>query len=199
MYEYISGRLVELNPAFSVIDCGGIGYRILTSVNTFSKLQNDGSESVKLFLHHIVREDDETLYGFYDKAERQLFLQLISVSGVGASTACMILSSLTSDELREVILTQNVNRLKSVKGIGLKTAQRLILELKDKVGASSGESFDFSGQSSSQASPVRAEAATALVLLGFAKPSVEKVLDRLFAETTDWKVENLIKQALKQL
>lgn len=199
MYEYISGRLVELNPAAAIVDCGGIGYKILISLTTFSKLNEAGSESVKLYLHHLVREDDESLYGFFDKQERQLFLQLISVSGVGASTACAVLSSLSAQELREAIISQNVNKIKSVKGIGLKTAQRLILELKDKVGECSGESLDFLSAGASSASPVRAEAVSALTLLGFPKPTVEKALDQLFAEKQDWAIEELIKKALKTL
>lgn len=199
MYEYISGRLVELNPAAAVIDCGGIGYRILISLTTFTKLNDSGNESVKLFLHHLVREDDESLYGFFDKQERQLFLQLISVSGVGASTACAILSSLSAEELRDAIISQNVNKIKSVKGIGLKTAQRLILELKDKVGTTTGESLDFLAAGASSASPVRQEASSALVLLGFPKPNVEKALDILFKEKSDWTIEELIKKALKTL
>jgi len=199
MYEYVSGRLVELNPAAAIVDCNGIGYKVFISLSTFSKLNCAGSESVKLYTHHLVREDDESLYGFFDKQERQLFMLLISVSGVGASTACTVLSSLSADELREAIISQNVNKIKSVKGIGLKTAQRLILELKDKVGECSGESIDFLSAGASAASPVRQEALSALTLLGFAKPAVEKVLDMLFTEKADWTIEELIKKALKTL
>lgn len=196
MYEYIKGRLVELNPAEAVVEAGGIGYKILISLGTFTQLQNSGEEPVKLFIYHYLREDDEGFYGFCRKEERTLFLHLISVSGVGAATARTILSSMSADELSTAILTQDVNRIKGVKGIGLKTAQRLILELKDKIGKGSGEDFDFRP---AQTSPVRGEAVNALVLLGFAKPAVEKAVEKVLKEVPDCSIEDLIKRSLKIL
>lgn len=197
MYEYIKGRLEELNPAEAVVEAGGIGYNIQISLSTFSKLQNEGCECVKLYLYHYLREDDEGFYGFWSRDERNLFLHLISVSGVGAATARTILSSMSAEELRTAIVSQDVKRIKGVKGIGLKTAQRLILELKDKMGGSSSEEgFDFGQQASS---PVRTEASSALVLLGFAKPAVEKALDKILKEYPECSIEDLIKKSLKIL
>lgn len=196
MYEYIKGKLVELNPAEAIVEAGGFGYRIQITLGTFSKLQNEGSESVKIYLYHYLREDDEGFFGFSDKAEREIFLHLISVSGVGAATARTILSSMSADELRTAILTQDVNRIKGVKGIGVKTAQRLILELKDKVGGSASEACSFAGMNTD---PVREEASSALVLLGFAKPAVEKAVSAVLKETPSCTIEELIKRALKKL
>ena len=197
MYEYITGRLEEITPTDAIVEAGGVGYDLLISLSTFSKLQGAQGKTVKLYTTHLVREDDESLYGFADKAERSVFGQLISVSGVGPGSARMILSSMTADEVREAVLANDVNKFKAVKGIGLKTAQRVILDLKDKIGKG-GESFSFEpGGSSSSA--LREEAQSALTLLGFAKPAVEKTLDRLLKETPDLTLEALIKQALKQL
>lgn len=196
MYEYIKGRLVELNPAEAVVEAGGIGYKILISLSTFTQLQNSGEESVKLFIYHYLREDDEGFYGFCKKEERSLFLHLISVSGVGAATARTILSSMSADELSTAIISQDVNRIKGVKGIGLKTAQRLILELKDKIGKGSGEDFDFGPAA---ASPVRDEAVNALVLLGFAKPAAGKAVEKVLKEAPGCSIEDLIKRSLKIL
>ena len=196
MYEYIKGKLVELNPAEAIIEAGGIGYKILISLGTFTELQNSGEEAVKLFIYHYLREDDEGFYGFCKKEERTLFLHLISVSGVGAATARTILSSMSADELSTAILTQDVNRIKGVKGIGLKTAQRLILELKDKVGKGPGEDFDFGP---AQPNPVRSEAVNALVLLGFAKPAAEKAVEKVLKDNPGCGIECLIKNSLKIL
>lgn len=196
MFDYIKGKLVELNPAEAVVETGGFGYRIAISLSTFTKLQNDGSESVKLYLYHFLREDEEGFYGFWGKEERALFLLLISVSGVGASTARTILSSMSAEELTSVIAAQDVNRLKSVKGIGLKTAQRLILELKDKVGAAAAGGADAA---TGAADPVRSEASSALVLLGFARPAVEKAIDAVLRENPSCGIEDLIKKSLKIL
>ena len=160
-------------------------------------MQGAQGKNVKLFTCHLVREDDESLYGFADKAERSVFEQLISVSGVGPGSARMILSAMTADEVREAVLANDVNKFKSVKGIGLKTAQRVILDLKDKIGKGSGEfTFETSGGVSSA---VREEALSALTLLGFAKPAVEKTLDKILKEQPDCKLEDLIKRALKLL
>ena len=197
MYEYITGRLVELNPADSIIECGGFGYRILISLNTYSKLQNDGEEFVKLYLHHHLKEDEEAFYGFYDKDERSLFTLLISISGVGPNTARMMLSSMTSDELTAAIIGQDVNKIKSVKGIGLKTAQRVILELKDKVGKT--QSADIQTLSGGTSSAAREEALGALVMLGFAKPAAEKAISMILKDNPQISLEELIKKALKIL
>ena len=197
MYEYITGRLEEITPTDAIVEACGVGYDLQISLSTFSRLQGAQGKNVKLYTTHLVREDDETLYGFADKAERSVFLQLISVSGVGPGSARMILSAMTADEVREAVLSNDVNKFKAVKGIGLKTAQRVILDLKDKIGKG-GETFSFETPGSSS-SAVREEALSALTLLGFAKPAVEKTLDKLLKEQPDCTLEELIKRALKQL
>jgi len=197
MYEYITGRLEEISPTDAIVEACGVGYDLQISLSTFSRLQGAQGKQVKLYTCHLVREDDETLYGFADKAERSVFIQLISVSGVGPGSARMILSSMTADEVREAVLSNDVNKFKAVKGIGLKTAQRVILDLKDKIGKG-GESFSFEAQGGGS-SALREEALSALTLLGFAKPAVEKMLDKLLKEQADCTIEELIKRALKQL
>ena len=197
MYEYITGRLIELNPADCTVECGGFGYRILISLNTYSKLQNAGEEFVKLYLHHHLKEDEEAFYGFFDKDERSLFTLLISVSGVGPNTARMMLSSMTSDELTAAIIGQDVNRIKSVKGIGLKTAQRVILELKDKVGKS--QTTDIQSITGGPSSAAKEEALGALIMLGFGKPSAEKAINVILKDNPQLSLEELIKKALKIL
>lgn len=197
MYEYITGRLVELQPTEAVVECGGFGYSVLISLGTFSQLQKRGEESVKLYLYHHLREDEEAFFGFYDRNERELFVQLISVSGIGPGSARMMLSSLSADELRGAIVSQDVNKLKGVKGIGLKTAQRIILELKDKIAPASG------GAASVVVTPgevsARDEALSALILLGFAKPAADKALATVLKEDPTAALEVLIKKALKIL
>ena len=197
MYEYITGRLEEITPTDAIVEACGVGYDLIISLSTFSKLQGAQGKNVKLYTCHQVREDDESLFGFADKAERAVFIQLISVSGVGPGSARMILSAMTADEVKEAILMGDANKFKAVKGIGLKTAQRIIIDLKDKIGKGSGE-FAFE-TSPSAASPVREEALGALTMLGFAKPAVEKTLDKLLKEKADYSVEELIKKALKAL
>lgn len=197
MYEYITGRLVELNPADSVVECGGFGYRILISLNTYSKLQNDGKESVRLYLYHHLKEDEEAFYGFYDKEERSIFTLLISISGVGPNTARMMLSSMTADELTAAIIGQDVNKIKSVKGIGLKTAQRVILELKDKVGKT--QSADIQTITGGPSSAIKEEALSALIMLGFGKPAAEKAISMILKDNPQTSLEELIKKALKIL
>ena len=196
MYEYISGSLVEITPTDAIVEAYGVGYDLLISLSTFSKLQGALGKSVKLFTYHLVREDDEALFGFADKAERSVFVHLISVSGVGPGSARMILSAMTADEVKEAVLKGDVNKFKTVKGIGLKTAQRLIIDLKDKIGKGGGE---LSFETATVSSPVREEAQGALVMLGFSKPAVEKVLDKLLKEKPDYTVEELIKKALKMM
>jgi holliday junction DNA helicase RuvA len=193
MIDYIKGVITGINPASVTLESGGIGYFINISVNTFSKL--DGKTEFKLLIHEVIREDAHQLFGFADNVEREIFRQLISVSGIGASTARMMLSSLSPDEIEKAIMDSNVNLLKSVKGIGLKTAQRVIVDLKDKVGkqSSAGEIFALADNTT------RDEALSALVMLGFARSAVLKVLDKIIREEKNLTVEDLIKRALKNL
>ncbi|RHV96153.1 Holliday junction branch migration protein RuvA [Culturomica massiliensis] len=192
MYEYIKGVLVEAGPTYAVVDCGGVGYWLNISVNTYSKISAE--KEVCLYVHLIVREDAHLLYGFYSKEERVLFRQLISVSGIGANTANVMLSSMTVDEIVGAIRTGNDEAIRRVKGIGTKTAQRVIIELKDKVGTSgAAESFVFASGA------VKEEALAALVMLGFVKAQASKVLDKIVAGGGNRTVEELIKLALKQL
>lgn len=191
MYEYIQGTIAELTPATVVIDNQGVGYHIQISLNTYSALS--GKEQAVVFVHQVVRDDAHLLYGFFNKSEREIFRQLISVSGIGSNTARMILSSLSPDEIKEAILTGNVKLLNNIKGVGAKTAQRIIVDLKDKVGKSNLTGEFFQTQSNTN----REEALSALVMLGFVKGSVEKILDKLLQANPKASVEELVKQALK--
>jgi Holliday junction DNA helicase RuvA len=193
MIDYIKGTITQINPTFITLETGGIGYFINISINTFSKLER--KTEFKILIHEVIREDSHQLFGFADSMERDIFRLLISVSGVGANTARMMLSSITPDEIEKAILGSDVNILKSVKGIGLKTAQRIIVDLKDKLGkhAGSGEIFAFSDNTN------REEALSALVMLGFAKSAVSKVLDKIVREEKNLTVEDIIKRALKNL
>lgn len=195
MIDYIKGSVAELTPTEIVIECGNIGYVSLISLQTYSQL--DGKAEAKVYLHHILREDEELYYGFASKEERDIFRLLISVSGVGASIARMMLSSLTCEEIRNAIIGEDVNKIKSVKGIGLKSAQRVIIELKDKITRGSGSSD--SGAIFAQTSGVADEASTALVMLGFSKPAVSKVVSAILKKTPTASVEVIIKQALQML
>jgi Holliday junction DNA helicase RuvA len=195
MYEYIRGKVVEINPALAVIEANGIAYSINITVHTYSQAGLN-SESL-LYLHHVVREDAQLLFGFSTKEERSIFRLLISVSGIGANTARLILSSLTPEETRQAILSSDVRTLQGIKGIGTKTAQRLIVDLKDKFGKmTQGEEIFLS-----QYNTIREESLSALVTLGFPKNSVEKILDRILSQNKepDLTVETLIKRALKEL
>jgi Holliday junction DNA helicase RuvA len=193
MINYIKGTITEINPTSVTIETGGIGYFINISVNTFSKL--DSKSESRILVHEVIREDAHQLFGFADKEERDIFRLLISVTGIGANTARMMLSSLTPGEVEKAIMESNVNVLKSVKGIGLKTAQRVIVDLKDKVGKQSatGEIFTFADNTK------REEALSALVMLGFAKSAVSKVLEKIIRDEKNLTVEDLIKRALKNL
>lgn len=193
MIEYIKGNITTLNPARVIVETGGIGYFINISVNTFSKLE--GKSEGLILIHEVIREDTYQLFGFFDAQERDIFRALISVSGVGANTARMMLSSLKPNDIEIAIIEADVNVLKGVKGIGLKTAQRIIVDLKDKVGktALSGEIF------ASADNTIREEALSALVMLGFAKSAVIKALDQILREEKNLTVEGLIKRALKNL
>ena len=195
MYDFIEGQLIELTPISATVQTGGFGYLINISLNTYSVLQSlqKQGEQCKLFLHHIVREDVQQFYGFSEKHEREFFRLLISVSGVGAGTARMILSSLSGVELQKAIAEGNVNQLKTVKGIGLKTAQRIIVDLKDKIGQATTKT-DYVPTAYSNS---REEALSALMNLGFTKSSVEKLLDKIVAAKPLASVEDIIKEALK--
>ena len=192
MYEYIKGRVEELSPAMAIIEANQVGYAVNISLNTYAALE--GKAEAKLYIHEAIREDAFTLYGFAEKAERDLFLLLISVSGVGANTARMILSSFSAPELEAIISGENVSQLKAVKGIGLKTAQRIIVDLKDKVGK---ETSPLGAQI--QTNNNREEALTALVLLGFNRSASAKVVDKIIAGDPTISLEKIIKDALKQL
>ena len=194
MIDYIKGRTVELTPTDMVVECYGIGYRILISLQTYEGF--NGKDDVTVYIHHYLREDEELYYGFSTKDERELFRLLIGVSGIGASTARMMLSSLTAEEIRNAIIAEDINKIKSIKGIGLKSAQRLTLELKDKVVKGAGA--DTSLFQNATNSTVE-EAATALVMLGFTKPNVNKALTAVTKEKPGASVEELIKLALKKL
>jgi Holliday junction DNA helicase RuvA len=193
MIDYIKGEICQITPTFLIMETGGIGYMINISLSTFSKLE--GKREFKILIHEVIREDSHLLFGFAENEERDIFRLLISVSGVGANTARMMLSSLNPVEIEKAILGSDVNLLKSVKGIGLKTAQRIIVDLKDKVGkhAGSGEIFAFSDNTN------REEALSALVMLGFAKSTVSKALDKIVREEKNLTVEDMIKRALKNL
>jgi Holliday junction DNA helicase RuvA len=193
MITHIHGRLVELNPAYAVIECNGVGYMLNISLNTYSKLGD--SESCKLYSHLAVKEDSHTLYGFYDQLERKIFRMLISVSGVGASTARVILSSMLPEEIRNAIVNEDADLIKTVKGIGAKTAQRIILDLKDKM----LKAFDDIEITIKSGNRNREEALSALDVLGFPTKAVHKMIDKLLANDPKMEVEELVKQALKQL
>ena len=195
MIDYIKGSIEELNPTEAIVECNGIGYSLLISLQTYECL--NGNKNVKVYIHHYLREDEELYYGFATKDERNLFRLLIGVSGIGAATARMMLSSLTADEIRNAIIAEDINKIKSIKGIGLKSAQRLILELKDKVvkGAGSETTQLFSSGSN----PAVEEATTALVLLGFTKANVNKAVSAVLKEKPGASLEEIIKLALKRL
>ena len=192
MITQIIGRLVEKSPTEVVVDCNGIGYSINISLNTFSKIGNE--ENIKLYTYLIIKEDSHSLYGFFEKSERSLFKLLISVSGVGASTGRMMLSSLTPDEIVSAIMTENVQVIQSIKGIGLKTSQRVILELKDKV-----LSLDGSEKQELNLNKESNEAAFALEVLGYSQKQTSKILSKIIAENPGINVETLIKKALNKL
>lgn len=194
MLDYIKGTIEENNPAYVVIDNHGVGYMLNISLTTYSELQKAEGE-VKVYVYEAIREDAHVLYGFIDKRERDVFILLISVSGVGPNTARMILSAYTAHDLEVSIATGNAAALKSVKGVGAKTAQRIIVDLKDKINVV-GDSLIDKAPLMNEAYE---EAMAALTMLGFAKPAVQKVLKKLFTDTPDLTVELAIKQALKML
>ena len=197
MIEYISGKLVALTPTLAVIDNQGIGYAVEISLQTYDAL-NGKSEATAYIQRQInPRDGIEVDYGFATKEERELFRQITSVSGMGAASARMVLSSLSAEELRNAILSEDVNRLKGVKGIGLKTAQRMVLELKDKIVKGEGASMDVLFRADSNAAAE--EAATALQMLGFAKPNINKAIQAILKQDPQASVEEIIKAALQRL
>ena len=201
MIEYIRGELAELSPATAIIDCNGLGYGVNISLNTYAAIQ--GKKECKLYIYEAIREDAYVLYGFADKQEREIFLLLISVSGIGGNTARMILSALSPSELVSVISAENANLLKTVKGIGLKTAQRLIVELKDKIKtvgmAAVGGTTSAGMLLQSANAEVQEEAVAALTMLGFAAAPSQKVVLAVLKEEPEAPVEKVIKLALKRL
>lgn len=194
MYSFISGNVVEKNPTYVVIDNQGIGYLINITLNTFTAIGEQ--EKVRLFVHLAIREDAHTLYGFYTESERELFMKLITVSGVGCNTARLILSSMTVKEAVDAISTNNIRMIQGVKGIGAKTAQRIVVDLHDKVGK-----LEAGGDEKSPAgyNTLKEEALTALMVLGFNKASIDKTLDKLLKQMDNPSVEDLIKESLRLL
>ena len=198
MIEYIKGELAEATPALAVVDCNGVGYGINVSLNTYSAIQ--GKKEVKLFIYEAIREDAYVLYGFSTKQERELFLLLISVPGIGGNTARMILSALSPRELCNVISTGNDKLLKTVKGIGLKTAQRIIVDLKDKIASTDlEETGNVASVRITVNSEIYEEAVAALVMLGFAQAPSQKAVINILKAEPDATVEQVIKLALKML
>ena len=196
MYEYISGKLTEIAPTYAVVEAAGVGYYINISLQTFSAIE--AQSDVRLYVHFTVREDAQLLYGFATKLERELFRNLISVSGVGGNTARMILSTYSSSELRNIIATENAVLLKNVKGLGLKTAQKIIVELSGKMlelGADKAEVVQVA-----QAKPAAYdETLSALQMLGFQRGASDKVVKAIFAEEPEISVEEAVRQALRRL
>lgn len=203
MYEYIIGLLAQVSPTQAVLETGGIGYNISISLQTYSII-HESNDNVKLWVHPIVREDAQLLYGFATRDEREIFRLLIGVSGVGPNTALIILSGMNNTELRNTLVNGDVARLKSIKGIGLKTAERMVVDLRDKMAKlgledTSGEGLSGAHGATLASSTTGTEAASALQLLGFAKAPVEKVVGQLLLENPAYSLEELIKRALKLL
>lgn len=193
MIDYIKGTITGLSPAHVTVETSGVGFFINISLNTFSKLEN--KKECRILIHEAIREDAFQLFGFADEEERNIFRMLNSVSGIGANTARMMLSSLVPAEIERAIIESDINLLKSVKGIGLKTAQRIVVDLRDKVGKQASVAEIFASEDNTK----REEALSALVMLGFARNAVIKVLDKLLREDKNLTVEELIKKALKNL
>ena len=197
MIEYISGSIADLSPTRIVIDNHGMGYGLEISLQTYEALRNSKDAKVYAFTTINQRDATEVMYGFATKDERELFELIVGISGIGAASARMILSAMTADEFREAIISENINKIKSIKGIGLKSAQRMILELKDKIvkgeGASTGVIFQADNNSDIE------EATSALMMLGFSKPNVNKAIQAVLKKNPNAKVEEIIKAALKML
>ena len=197
MITHIRGSIIELTATHLILDCNGVGYYLNISLNTFSKLNNkEKVDDCQILTHLHVREDAHTLFGFFEQEERKIFLMLLSVSGIGASTAMMILSSLSSNEIRMAILKEDIVTLKSIKGIGMKSAQRIIIDLKDKM---TDLQLNQGGVLIQNDNIKRNEALSALETLGFSVKDINKVLDNILSENPDLSVEQLIKMSLKRL
>lgn len=194
MIAHLKGDLAEKNPSFVVLDVNGLGYRLRISLNTFSQLP-DEQGNIKLYAHLIIREDQHTLYGFYDQQEREMFLRLISVNGVGPAMALLILSSLSAQQIAQAVLEEQTQTLRSVKGVGEKTARRIAMELKDKIPAFSSEGLALSGKKNMR----KLEALSALEVLGFARKNIEKTIDVLLRDEPDLSIEQLVREALRRL
>ncbi len=206
MIEYIKGKLAELNPTYAVLEAAGVGYEINISLPTYSDLVSKENSEVKLFVTEIIREDTHDLYGFFSKGERELFIMLMTVSGIGANTARMIMSAYNAGEIRQIIATANVRALSQIKGLGPKTAQRIIVDLKDKVlkiDLGDGKPMENASPSDvlfpAEDSPIKSEAVSALTMLGFAAAASSKVVDKILKASPDASVESVIRQALKML
>ncbi len=195
MYEYISGKVAELAPTYAVVEAAGVGYYINISLQTFSAVEH--ADDVRLYVHFIVREDAQTLYGFATKEERELFRSLISVSGVGGNTARMILSTYSPSELRNIIATENAVLLKNVKGLGLKTAQKIIVELSGKMALMGQQSV--AGVSAAVSGGIYDEAMAALMMLGFQRAASDKALKAILRESPSIAVEEAVRQALRRM
>jgi Holliday junction DNA helicase RuvA len=193
MITYIKGKLIEKNPTFSVIEANGVGYFIHNSLHTFSQIPIE--ENLKLYTHFHIREDAQALYGFFTKTEREVFRQLISVSGVGVGTAMVMLSSMSPEEIQHAIASGNVALIKKVKGIGIKTAERVIIDLRDKI----LKTVDIDTISMDSNNTIREESLSALDVLGFARKQTERVIENILKENPKLDVKSLIKQALKNL
>ncbi len=193
MITHIRGKLVEKNPTYAIIECNGVGYFLHISLNTFSKIPD--SEAVLLFTHLSIREDAHTLFGFADKTEREIFKLLISVSGVGPSIARTMLSSMTTEQIQQAIASEDIPTIQSVKGIGAKTAQRVIIDLKDKI----LKTYELREDSINTNNTIKEEALSALEVLGFNRRQVDKMIQKIIQESPNISLENIIKQALKNL
>lgn len=194
MYDFIKGSIEEINPAEAVLECNDIGFKLQISLFTYEKIHT--LKSVKLYVYQHLREDEATLYGFCDKEERRIFTLLISVSGIGPNTARMMLSSLTPDEVSAAIMSGDVNKIKAVKGIGLKTAQKVIIELKDKISKGGSPGLNLATAAGTADS---SEACSALIMLGFSKSAVEKTVAEIVRKEPGLTLEDIIKKALKVL
>ncbi len=193
MIHHLKGKLVEKYPTHVIIECGGVGYFVNISLNTFSKIQD--AESISLFTHLQVKEDSHTLFGFAEKSEREIFRLLLSVSGIGSSTARTMLSSLSPAEIRDAIANGNAPTIQAIKGIGAKTAQRVILDLRDKI----LKVYDIDEVSTNSNNTNKDEALSALEVLGFARRQAENAVDKVLRQDSSLSVENIIKLALKNL
>lgn len=197
MYEYISGKVAEATPTYAVIEAAGVGYFINISLQTYAEIERQAE--ARLYVHFVVREDQQALFGFATKLERELFRQLISVSGVGGNTARMILSTYSSKELQNIIATENAVLLKNVKGLGLKTAQKIIVELSGKMLELGASDLMMPSTTTAQRSAAYDEALAALSMLGFQKAASEKALTAIFKEQPSMPVEDAVRTALKRL